>query len=77
MIGVTAAVGSILFLLAGLIQVLVVAPVALGTTVGATAGTHVMNKLHSKSLKVLLAVLTLYLGYSLLARALNWPQLGG
>ncbi len=45
MIGVTAAVGSILFFLAGLIHFAVVAPVALGTTLGATAGTMVMNRL--------------------------------
>lgn len=71
MIGVTAAVGSILFFIAGLIHFVVVGPVALGTTLGATAGTTVMNRLHSVSLKWLLAALMIYLAYGMLARGLN------
>jgi uncharacterized membrane protein YfcA len=39
MIGVTAAVSSILFFLAGLVHFPVVAPVALGTSIGASIGT--------------------------------------
>jgi len=70
MIGVTAAVGSILFFMAGLIHFAVVAPVALGTTLGATAGTMVMNRLHSVSLKWLFAALMTYLAYGMVARAL-------
>jgi uncharacterized membrane protein YfcA len=81
MIGVTAAVGSILFFMAGLIHFYVVAPVALGTTLGATVGTFVMNRLHSASLKWLFAVLIAYLAYGMLAKAVNiqfhlhWPVL--
>ena len=71
MIGVTAAVGSILFFLAGLIHFVVVGPVAIGTTVGATIGTTVMNRLHSVSLKWLFAILMLYLAYGMLARGLD------
>ncbi|MGH9469829.1 MAG: sulfite exporter TauE/SafE family protein, partial [Terriglobia bacterium] len=70
MIGVTAAVGSILFFMAGLIHFYVVAPVALGTTLGATLGTMVMNRLHSAALKWLFAVLMAYLAYGMLAKAL-------
>lgn len=70
MIGVTAAVGSILFFMAGLIHFYVVAPVALGTTFGATVGTMVMNRLHSASLKWLFAALIVYLAYGMLAKAL-------
>lgn len=70
MIGVTAAISSLLFLLAGLIHVYVVAPVALGTTAGATAGTYVMNRLHSKVLKWIFAFLMAYLSYGMIARAL-------
>jgi uncharacterized membrane protein YfcA len=70
MIGVTASVSSILFFLAGLIQFYVVAPVAMGTTLGATVGTMVMNRLHSVMLKWLLAVLMIYLSYGMLANAL-------
>lgn len=70
MIGVTAAVGSILFFMAGLIHFYVVAPVALGTTLGATIGTMVMNRMHSASLKWLFAVLMAYLAYGMLAKAM-------
>ncbi|HVB39541.1 MAG TPA: sulfite exporter TauE/SafE family protein, partial [Terriglobales bacterium] len=70
MIGITAAVGSILFFLAGLIHFFIVAPVALGTTAGATLGTKVMNRMRSAVLKGLFTVLMLYLAYGMLARAL-------
>ncbi|MDE2490549.1 MAG: sulfite exporter TauE/SafE family protein [Elusimicrobia bacterium] len=71
MIGVTAAVSSILFFLAGLIHFYVVAPVAVGTTVGATVGTMVMNRLHSAALKWLFAALMIYLAYGMAAKALT------
>ncbi len=71
MIGVTAAVSSILFFLAGLIHFSVVAPVALGTTIGATIGTTVMNQLHSSKLKWIFTVLMAYLAYGMLAKALG------
>ncbi len=71
MIGVTAAVGSILFFLAGFIHFVVVGPVALGTTLGATGGTLVMNRLHSVWLKWLFTVLMIYLAYGMFARGLS------
>lgn len=70
MIGVTACVGSILFFMAGLIHFAVVAPVALGTTGGATLGTMIMNRLRSSMLKWIFAVLLVYLAYGMIARAL-------
>ncbi|MGH9402912.1 MAG: sulfite exporter TauE/SafE family protein [Terriglobia bacterium] len=70
MIGVTAAVGSILFFLAGLIHFYVVAPIALGTTLGAETGTRIMNRLHSAALKWLFAALITYLAYGMMAKAL-------
>ena len=82
MIGVTAAVSSILFFLAGLIHFSVVAPVALGTTIGATIGTMVMNRLHSSKLKWIFTVLMAYLAYGMLAKGLalrfgiHLPSLG-
>lgn len=71
MIGVTAAVSSILFFLAGMIHFSVVAPVALGTTIGATIGTTVMNRLHSSRLKWIFTVLMAYLAYGMLAKGLG------
>lgn len=82
MIGVTAAVSSILFFLARLIHFPVVAPVALGTTIGATVGTMVMNHLHSSVLKWIFTALMAYLAYGMLAKALamrfgiDLPSLG-
>lgn len=82
MIGVTAAVSSILFFLAGLIHFFVVAPVALGTTIGANIGTVVMNRLHSVVLKRIFTVLMVYLAYEMFAKAMqmgfHWhlPSLG-
>lgn len=70
MIGVTAAVSSILFFMAGLIHFMVVAPVAIGTTVGATIGTMLMNHLHTAVLKWIFSALMAYLAYAMLAQAL-------
>jgi uncharacterized protein len=70
MIGVTAAVSSILFFLAGLVHFMVVAPIALGTTLGASVGTMLMNWLHSSVLKWIFSALMAYLAYEMLARAL-------
>ncbi len=71
MIGVTAAVSSILFFLAGLIHFAVVGPVAVGTTAGATVGTMIMNRLESSWLKWLLAILMVYLAYEMLAKGMD------
>jgi uncharacterized protein len=71
MIGVTAAVSSILFFLAGLIHFTVVGPVAVGTTAGATAGTLIMNRMHSAWLKSLFSILMLYLAYEMLVKGLD------
>jgi uncharacterized protein len=71
MIGITAAVGSLLFYVAGVIHFLLVGPIAIGTTVGATLGTMVMNKLSSAALKRTLTVIMLYMAYSMIAKALR------
>jgi uncharacterized membrane protein YfcA len=71
MIGVTAAVSSTLFFMAGMIQFALVGPIALGTTVGATGGTLVMNRLKSVALKRILTVLMFYMAYSMIAKALS------
>lgn len=71
MIGVTAAISSLIFFLAGLIHFYVVAPVALGTTAGASLGTTVMNRFKTKQLKWLFAVLMAYLAYGMITKALS------
>ncbi len=70
MIGVTAATGALLFFLAGLVDPYVIAPVALGTTVGATVGTWVMPRVKSSVLKGAFAVLVIYLAYTMLVQGL-------
>jgi hypothetical protein len=65
MIGVTAAVSSMLFFVAGLVHFIVVGPVAVGTTAGATAGTLVMNRLESRWLKWIFAALMAYLAFEM------------
>jgi uncharacterized protein len=82
MIGITAAVSSILFLQAGIVQVGLVGPVALGTTAGATLGTKIMNHLKSSRLKLIFTIVVVYMAYSMVAKALqeHWqvalPHLG-
>jgi uncharacterized membrane protein YfcA len=82
MIGVTAAVSAITYFAAGQLDYYVLAPVAIGTTVGATLGTMIMNRLKARSLKIIFTLIVLYLAYTMLARGLTaWgiylPILGG
>jgi hypothetical protein len=70
MIGVTAATGALLFFLAGLVDEYVIAPVALGTTLGATIGTWVMPRVKSSVLKVAFACLVIFLAYTMLVQGL-------
>jgi len=82
MIGVTAAVSAITYFAAGQLDFYVLAPVAIGTTVGATMGTWFMNRIKARNLKMVFAVILLYLAYTMVARGLTaWgiflPYLGG
>ncbi len=70
MIGVTAATSAVVYFIAGGIDVYVVAPVAIGTMLGATVGSAVMNKLRSKVIKTVFFLLMFYLGYQMIAKGL-------
>ncbi len=70
MIGVTAATSAVVYFIAGGINQYTVAPVALGTMLGATTGSLIMNKLHSKVIKTVFFVLMIYLGYQMIAKGL-------
>ncbi|MCL5266530.1 MAG: sulfite exporter TauE/SafE family protein [Bacteroidetes bacterium] len=70
MIGVTAATSAVVYFIAGGIDVYIVAPVALGTMLGATAGSMVMNKLHSRVIKTVFFLIMVYLGYQMIAKGL-------
>lgn len=71
MIGVTAAVSAMLFFLAGLVHFVVVGPIAVGTTAGATLGTLVMNRLHSRWLKWIFAALMAYLAFEMAKKGIH------
>lgn len=71
MIGVTASISAVVYFIAGGIDFYVVAPVALGTMLGATLGSAVMNKLHSRVIKTVFFILMLYLGYQMFAKGLS------
>jgi uncharacterized protein len=68
MIGVTAATSAIVYFLAGGINQYIVAPVVLGTMLGATVGSYVMNRLHSRVIKTIFFLLLFYLGYQMFAK---------
>ncbi len=71
MIGVTAAISAVVYFVAGGIDFYVVAPVALGTMLGATAGSLVMNKLQSRIIKIIFFIIMIYLAYQMLAKGLS------
>ncbi len=70
MIGITAATAAVVYFLADAVNLCVVAPVALGAVVGAVAGSHLMNRLKSRLLKTIFALLLFYMAYEMLGRAL-------
>ena len=70
MIGVTAATSAIIYYISGVVRLDLVAPVAIGTILGASLGTKVMNRLRVKLLKVVFTAIVCYLGYSMLRKGL-------
>lgn len=71
MIGVTAATSAVIYYVSGVVRLDLVAPIAIGTTLGATLGTKIMNKLRVKSLKIFFASIVCYLGYTMLRNGLS------
>jgi uncharacterized protein len=70
MIAVTAATGAIVYFIAGAVNVYVVAPAALGTLLGSTLGSLLMNKLPIKVIKTVFVFLLIYLGYQMIAKGI-------
>ncbi|OYV86161.1 MAG: hypothetical protein B7Z63_04430 [Ignavibacteriae bacterium 37-53-5] len=70
MIAVTAATGAIVYFIAGGINVYVVAPAALGTLLGSTLGSVLMNRLPIKVIKTIFLLLLIYLGYQMIAKGI-------
>lgn len=71
MIGVTAATSSVLYLISGVINFYLVAPVALGTMAGATFGSSFMNKIKSKHLKLIFTIVAGYLSIRMIMKGLS------
>ena len=71
MIGITGATSAIVYFLAGGIDQYIVAPVVLGTMLGATGGSYVMNRLHGRVIKTIFVLLLFYLGYQMFAKGLS------
>lgn len=71
MIGVTAAASSLLFFLSGAVDSYIVAPVALGTMLGATIGSKLMNTFKSKYLKLLFTAIAGYLSIRMILKGLS------
>ncbi len=74
-LGVTAATSALLYFVSGVVNLYLVAPVALGTTLGATFGTTVMNKIPASTLKVAFVLILLYAAYTMFSQGIR--LLGG
>jgi len=71
MIGVTAGAGALVFLARGDIATVVAAPVALGVTAGALAGSRVLPHVNVGALRILFVVILLLIAIEMGWRALN------
>ena len=60
-IGMTALAGTSVYLFSGLLNLTLMAPMAVGTTVGAVAGGRILNKLGNRSLKILFYLIVVFL----------------
>ena len=60
-IGMTALAGTSVYFFSGLLNLTLMAPMAVGATVGSVAGGRVLNRLGSRSLKILFYLIVLFL----------------
>jgi uncharacterized membrane protein YfcA len=60
-IGMTALAGTSVYLLSGFLNVTLMAPMAVGTTIGSIAGGRVLNKLGDTSLRILFFIVVIFL----------------
>jgi uncharacterized membrane protein YfcA len=60
-IGMTALAGTSVYLFSGLLNITLMGPMAVGTTVGAILGGRILNKLGNKSLRILFIVIVIFL----------------
>jgi uncharacterized protein len=60
-IGMTALAGTSVYFFSGLLNLTLMAPMAVGTTLGAVAGGRVLNKLGNRTLRILFCVIVAFL----------------
>jgi uncharacterized membrane protein YfcA len=72
MIGVTAAASAGVYFARGDIDPFVAAPVAAGVLVGATAGSRLLGRLQSRTIRVVFIVVLLYVSGEMLWKGLRW-----
>jgi hypothetical protein len=60
-IGMTALAATSVYLFSGLLNLTLVAPIAIGTTIGAVVGGRLLNRLSDKSLRYLFFAIVIYL----------------
>ena len=72
MIGVTAGAGALVFLARGDVATTIAAPVAIGVTVGALAGSRVLPHLKVEALRTVFVIILL-----LIAAEMGWRALSG
>ncbi len=60
-IGMTALAGTSVYLFSGLLNLTLMAPMAVGTTIGALAGGRVLNRFRDKSLRIIFLVVVIFL----------------
>jgi uncharacterized membrane protein YfcA len=70
-IGMTALAGTSVYLFSGLLNLTLMAPMAVGTTVGAVAGGRVLNRLGNRSLKILFYLIVVFLMGQMLYKGLR------
>jgi uncharacterized membrane protein YfcA len=60
-IGMTALAGVSVYLFSGLLNITLMAPMAIGTTVGALAGGRILNRLPNRTLRILFFIIIIFL----------------
>lgn len=70
-IGMTALAGTSVYLFSGLLNLTLMAPMAVGTTIGAVAGGRVLNRLGNRILKILFYLIVVFLMGQMLYKGLQ------
>jgi uncharacterized membrane protein YfcA len=72
MIGVTAAASAGVYFARGDIDPFIAAPVAVGVLFGATAGSRLLGKMHSRSIRLLFVAILIWISCQMLWKGLRW-----